>query len=70
VQARPNASPKIAKTHRNIFFKALAEVKKLRIFASGFKTSHIGVPIIDSKTLKIPGNEQKNISTVKKKKKK
>ncbi|UMY67238.1 MULTISPECIES: hypothetical protein [unclassified Flavobacterium] len=50
--------------------KALAEVKKLRIFASGFKTSHIGARIIDSKTLKIPGNEQKNISTVKKKKKK
>ncbi|MCC9016870.1 MULTISPECIES: hypothetical protein [Flavobacterium] len=62
---------KIAKGIKNIFIKLLARKKSLCIFALGF-----GIMIFKNRKeildtiLKIQNNEQKNISTIEKKKKK
>jgi hypothetical protein len=62
---------KIVKGIKNIFIKLLARKKSLCIFALGFgtrifKTEKQKIDTI----LKIQSNEQKNISTIEKKKKK
>ena len=62
---------KIVKGIKNIFIKLLARKKSLCIFALGF-----GIRIFKNKKeildtiLKIQSNEQKNVSTIEKKKKK
>ena len=59
---------KVIKGFENIFIKLLARKKKVCIFALGLKE-----PIYQRKKytiLKIQSNEQKNVSTIKKKKKK
>lgn len=62
---------KIVKGIKNIFIKLLARKKSLCIFALGFGTTvvlKLGRHI--NKILKIQSNEQKNVSTIEKKKKK
>jgi hypothetical protein len=62
---------KIVKGIKNIFIKLLARKKSLCIFALGFGITIFKTEkqIIDT-ILKIQSNEQKNISTIEKKKKK
>ncbi len=62
---------KIVKGIKNIFIKLLAKKKSLCIFALGFRISIIQkVKDTYKQVLKIQSNEQKNISTIEKKKKK
>jgi hypothetical protein len=62
---------KIVKGIKNIFIKLLARKKSLCIFALGFRITIFKnrKEILDT-ILKIQSNEQKNISTIEKKKKK
>ena len=62
---------KIVKGIKNIFIKLLARKKSLCIFALGFGITVIQkLEDIQIKILKIQTNEQKNVSTIEKKKKK
>jgi hypothetical protein len=55
----------------NIFIKLLARKKRLCIFAPGYRGSDFQKATqILNKDLKIQSNEQKNVSTIEKKKKK
>ena len=62
---------KIVKGIKNIFIKLLARKKSLCIFALGFRITIFEnrKEILDT-ILKIQSNEQKNVSTIEKKKKK
>ncbi len=61
----------IVKGIKNIFIKLLARKKSLCIFALGFRISTIrNIKDTYKQVLKIQSNEQKNVSTIEKKKKK
>jgi len=61
---------KIVKGIKNIFIKLLARKKTLCIFALGFRITVFKTERQLNKILKIRTNEQKNVSTIEKEKKK